>query len=116
MLTTTNEAYLQAFARDGEAANLLEQFRKAFARSGMTGFYSLWLERQKSKPSDQQDSVFIGELHARLGEKDQAFEWLEKAYTEHSDGLVRLREELGFDNLRSDPRYADLLRRVGLPQ
>jgi hypothetical protein len=55
-------------------------------------------------------------LYARLGEKDQAFEWLEKAYAEHADGLVHLKEELAFDSLRSDPRYADLLRRVGLPQ
>jgi hypothetical protein len=43
------------------------------------------------------------------------FEWMEKAYAQHADGLVRLKEEVGFDNLRSDPRYADLLRRVGLP-
>jgi len=60
--------------------------------------------------------VDIAEFYARLGEKDQAFAWLEKAYVQHSDGLVRLKEELGFDNLRSDPSYADLLRRIGLPQ
>ena len=58
----------------------------------------------------------IAELYSRLGEKDQAFEWLEKAYAQHFDGLVRLKEEVGFNNLRSDPRYADLLRRIGLPQ
>ena len=50
------------------------------------------------------------------GEKDAAFEWLEKAYAAHDHQIVRLKEELGYDNLRSDPRYADLLRRVGLPQ
>jgi hypothetical protein len=46
----------------------------------------------------------VAELYARLNEKDAAFEWLERAYLEHSDGLVRLKEEVGFDNVRSDPR------------
>ena len=82
----------------------------------MKGFYLKWIERLKSKPQKEQDYVDIGELYARLGEKDQAFEWLEKAYAERSDGLLRLKEDLGFDNIRSDPRYADLLRRIGLPQ
>ena len=81
----------------------------------MTGFYRYWLQLLETKYPDKY-RVDIAEFHARLGEKDQAFEWLEKAYAAHDDGLVRLREALGFDNLRSDPRYADLLRRVGLPQ
>lgn len=40
--------------------------------------------------------------------------WLEKAYTEHSDTLAILKVEPGFDSLRSDPRFQDLMRRVGL--
>jgi hypothetical protein len=49
-------------------------------------------------------------------QEDHAFEWLEKAYAEHSRDLVHVRENPGFDNVRSDPRFADLLRRIGLPQ
>jgi len=64
----------------------------------------------------EEGHFLIAELYARLGQKDQAFEWLEKAYAEHPGGLVRLKEEVGFDNLRSDPRCADLLRCIGLPQ
>lgn len=47
-------------------------------------------------------------------EKDQAFAWLEKAYEERSDGLVNLNADQRFDNLRSDPRFKDLARRIGL--
>jgi adenylate cyclase len=47
-------------------------------------------------------------------EKDQAFAWLEKAYEERSDGLVYLMAEQRFDSLRSDPRFKDLARRIGL--
>jgi TolB-like protein/DNA-binding winged helix-turn-helix (wHTH) protein/Flp pilus assembly protein TadD len=55
-------------------------------------------------------------LYAGLGEKDQAFGWLEKAYEERSFSLVMsLKAEPRLDNLQSDPRFQDLVRRVGLP-
>jgi len=54
-------------------------------------------------------------LYASLDQKDQAFEWLERAYQEHNPTLARLKIELEFEGLRSDARYADLLRRIGLP-
>ncbi|MGI9165012.1 MAG: tetratricopeptide repeat protein, partial [Pyrinomonadaceae bacterium] len=56
-------------------------------------------------------------IYAELGEKEQAFEWLEKAYEERSSALVHLGNGLvcTCDALRSDPRFADLLRRIGLP-
>ncbi len=54
-------------------------------------------------------------VHVSLGHKDQAFEWLEKAYEERSSWLVSLNVEPIFDSLRSEPRFADLVRRVGLP-
>ena len=56
----------------------------------------------------------IALVYAGLGEKDQAFAWLEKAYGERSFGVAWLKVEPRWDSLRSDPRFADLLRRVGL--
>lgn len=58
----------------------------------------------------------IAEEHASLGEQDQAFGWLEKAYERRDLSLVNLKVTSEFDPLRSDPRFADLMRRVGLPQ
>jgi tetratricopeptide (TPR) repeat protein len=59
----------------------------------------------------------IATIYAGLGEKDRAFELLEEAYQERSLDLAsHLKADLRFDNLRSDPRFQALSRRVGLPQ
>jgi len=56
-------------------------------------------------------------IYAGLGEKDKAFEFLEKAYQERSlDISWHIKADLRIDNLRSDPRFQDLVRRVGYPQ
>jgi len=54
--------------------------------------------------------------YAALGDKDNAFLWLEKAYAENSSFMTSLKFWTAFDPLRSDPRFVDLLRRVGLSQ
>ena len=53
---------------------------------------------------------------ALLNDRDEAFKWLEKAYELHSDRLVYLKINPDFDSLRSDPRFADIVRRIGIPQ
>jgi len=52
---------------------------------------------------------------AGLGETDQAFAWLEKAHGERDGFLTYLKVDPRLDRLRPEPRFADLLRRVGLP-
>ena len=59
-------------------------------------------------------SYAVAAIYAELGRKDEAFAWLEKAYAERSPTLVDLKADPTLDALRSDPRYIDLLRRVGL--
>jgi TolB-like protein/Tfp pilus assembly protein PilF len=59
-------------------------------------------------------SYHIALIYTGLGEKDRAFEWLEKAYEERSDLLVYLKVEPRLDRLRSDPRFTRLLHRMGL--
>jgi len=59
----------------------------------------------------------IATIYAGLGNKEKAFDFLEKAYQERSPDIPYfLKADLRIDTLRSDPRFQDLLRRVGLPQ
>lgn len=62
------------------------------------------------------DPMVIVLAYVGLGNNVQAIAWLEKAYAQHSNGLTALKVDPAFDPLRSDPRFQDLLRRVGLNQ
>jgi serine/threonine protein kinase/Tfp pilus assembly protein PilF len=59
-------------------------------------------------------SFYVAIVYACLGQKDQAFEWLEKAYEERDVYLSQLKVFPLFDNLRSDPRYKALLKKMNL--
>jgi hypothetical protein len=56
----------------------------------------------------------IAAIHAALADTDRAFEWLSKACQTHSFQLVSLKVDPCFDNIRSDPRFPEVLRQVGL--
>jgi tetratricopeptide (TPR) repeat protein len=62
----------------------------------------------------QIDPVAILWAHIGMGDKDLAFASLEKAYAQHSNALTTLKVEPGYDSLRDDPRFQELMRRVGL--
>ena len=67
-------------------------------------------KRQYVQPS------YIAMLYAGLGEKDPAFEWLEKAYANHDDRLVFVMTDPLMDSLSKDPRFQNLSSRIGLPE
>jgi hypothetical protein len=58
----------------------------------------------------------VAAVYAGLGETDLAMEWLEKAYEIRSRNVVWLKVWPQYDSLRADPRFADLLKRIGLPE
>jgi tetratricopeptide (TPR) repeat protein len=59
-------------------------------------------------------AVQIGVIYAGLGDKDKAFEWLWKGYDERNYALADLKIGFAFETLRPDPRYRDLLKKIGL--
>jgi eukaryotic-like serine/threonine-protein kinase len=70
---------------------------------------------QSAWKPDGGSSIWIAAIHAGLGENDAAFEWLEKAFQEHTSFLVYLKFHPLFDNLHGDPRFDALVKRIGIP-
>jgi len=86
-----------------------------FARSGYRGVLQSWLDglREISKHG-YVSSFSIAEAYMRIGEKEKAIDWLEKAYEEHDSGLVSLGVEPMFDPIRTDQRFQGILKRMRL--
>jgi eukaryotic-like serine/threonine-protein kinase len=86
---------------------------KAYASSGWKGVLTKQAEVYQA-PGEQHDPESAASAYAQLGDNDKAFFWLNKAYDAH--GLLFIKADREFDNVRNDPRYSDLLHRMGLPQ
>jgi len=61
------------------------------------------------------DPYLIAGISVGLGETDRAFESLEKAYEVKSSFLISIKGDPKWDGLRSDPRFTEMMRRVGFP-
>jgi TolB-like protein/Tfp pilus assembly protein PilF len=103
------------------AEQLLGQLRnasslaKAFASSGCRGMLSKQLQFYSDRANPDYYPMYAAANAALLEKKEEAFKFLEEAY-EKRQGIIELPVEPELDNLRSDPRYADLLRRLSLPK
>ena len=98
------------------SAYALGHLGNAYARAGRVREARECLRKLKQQSNaDKVGTYEVAFIHAGLGEKDQAFEWLEKAYEEHDQGLSFLKVDPTLDPLRSDPRFQDLLRRMNFP-
>lgn len=80
----------------GETQKMAEQFKKVFGKRYIPPTY-------------------FGMLYAGLGDRDRAIAWLEKALAERADGLTWLAVEPMLDDMRSDSRFQDLVKKIGLP-
>jgi hypothetical protein len=96
-----------------QLASLAYSFAKCQKRSEARKLLEQLKERAKQ---EYVDPSFIASAHAALGEKDTAFAYLEKAYQSKSLEITFLKVDPAYDEeFRSDPRFNDLLRRIGLP-
>jgi serine/threonine protein kinase len=99
------------------AAALAEGFRSAGWKVALLkGIETLQAEHEHGASSLFTSPFMIACFYASLGDKDRAFDWLNTAYQEHDRMLLCLRTFSQLDPLHSDPRFDELVRKVGLPQ
>ena len=109
------EIWRQSFElrQDSEAIKVLN-------KGNIEGGYSVALKRVAELMIKRSKTKFvtpwqIATLYTRAGMKDEAFKWFEKAYEAHDPNMPYLNCDPIFDVLRGDPRFRDLIKKIGLP-
>jgi TolB-like protein/DNA-binding winged helix-turn-helix (wHTH) protein len=111
------EEYLRFEALSGSSPQRIKKLQDGLARSGARGFWQANLEDYlRAAKSSYAHPVLVAGVCMRLGDKACALQWLEQGYQERDDLVVQLNVDPVFDGIRTDPRFQDLVRRVGLPE
>ncbi|MGA2349898.1 MAG: tetratricopeptide repeat protein [Terracidiphilus sp.] len=106
---------IRAFIRSGDGPYSLGHLGNAYARAGQTDEALKMISRlQERVRKDGVGRYEIAMVYIGLGRKNDAFKWLDEACKSHDVGLLYLKIDPPLDPLRSDPRFNDLVRRVGL--
>lgn len=121
---TLQKRYDEAFAEAQKVAKLRGESLNSFPVVGY--LYAVWgkqaearqvlEETQRAEKTHYVSAYAVALIYVGLGENDKAFEQLDKALRQRDNGLVFMQVEHRLDPLRSDPRFAELVREVGLPQ
>ena len=124
------EQRYQAMIAEGIAREDQEKFWRAYATAGIQGAQRWLIDyRQKRIPrslgggcaergkcAEYIPGYYMAVLYGALGEKDKAFEWLERSYQQRDSFLTRLKVDPNLDDLRADPRFQSFLERMKLNQ
>ncbi|HKE56502.1 MAG TPA: tetratricopeptide repeat protein, partial [Pyrinomonadaceae bacterium] len=107
--------WLNVEANFGATPEMLASYSKAFAREGLKGYWRAALQTDiESWKNSEATAAAVASYYARLGDRDQAFLWLNKSYEAHDPWLVYTSISPVYDNLRGDPRFPTFLKQLHL--
>jgi adenylate cyclase len=117
----------ESFVLDGKPADALAAVSGAGTGVRLTvtvlAEHALGHERESARALDELEKTFglgfayqIAEAHAWRGDKDKAFQWLERGYEQRDGGMAMIRYDPFLKSLRDDPRYSAMVRKLGLPE
>jgi TolB-like protein/Tfp pilus assembly protein PilF len=109
-------AYTMSGKLSGVPHTELAQMNEAFAKSGWKGFVQANLDRTLQDPKRKTPPYVVAGFYARLGRREEALAMLQKGYEDRDFRMTLLSVDYEFDSFRSDPRFAGLVRKMGLPQ
>jgi TolB-like protein/DNA-binding winged helix-turn-helix (wHTH) protein len=97
--------------------DLAHSMSRAYEKDGYPGAMREWAKAGEAVAKQRHvPRIMMVYMHGVLGENDRAFAWLEKAFAERESSMPSLRYFIAWDPLRSDPRFQEMVRRVGLPE
>ena len=106
-----------SLSSDRESLAMAEEVARVYSRSGRKASVARGIEMTKQLAKRRYvDPVDFAYSYAELGDKEQTFAWLDKAFAEKSGGLETIKVVPALDQWHSDPRYIELLKKMGLPQ
>jgi DNA-binding winged helix-turn-helix (wHTH) protein/TolB-like protein/Tfp pilus assembly protein PilF len=109
------EEFIEALRLQRADSPWLTTLRQSYTAAGMRGYWRKWLEMQQPRiQRGRLNPFYLAQIHAFLGETEQAFTYLGKAYEDRSVRPAVLQFNPNFDCLRADPKYEALLRRLAL--
>ena len=104
-------------AAAGPAAKDVVARNEVYKRSGWNTYLQTSLHQLVVNSPERRFPPFvIATFYARLNKKDEALAWLEKGYEERDFRMTLLSVAFEFDRFRSDPKFKELVRRMGLPE
>jgi eukaryotic-like serine/threonine-protein kinase len=110
------QRFLTLTGDEDSAAELLENYHKYGYEQAKKILTEHYLEAYQEAAKEQYvPPLAFAVLYTDLKDKDKAFEWLEKAYQERALWLFFLKTDPQFESLHSDPRFTDLVKRIGIP-
>ena len=109
---------LKRMAEDGTKQEHMDALKQRDAKEAIDRMERRQFEGLKAALSkgEKINASWVAQVSAKMGDKDMAFEWLEKAYAERLPSLVYLNTHPVWDSLRQDPRFTGLVKRIGLAQ
>jgi hypothetical protein len=95
-------------------------FARARGEQGYKDVERAWLGLQLAALKEREVNRYVSPLdfarvYAQLGDREQTFRYLDASFKDRSPGLVFLKVDRAWDNVRNDPRFAEAVKRVGLP-
>lgn len=114
-MTKAAEQFLIGKELSGLEPAQLGELRQGLQQSGYAGYFRVRLRQLNEKAKKSYVSPYdFADLTLRVGDREGAIQWLQAAYAERSPYLVFLQIEPRMDPLRNDPRFQDLIQRIGL--
>jgi TolB-like protein/DNA-binding winged helix-turn-helix (wHTH) protein/Tfp pilus assembly protein PilF len=109
--------WMKARTLSGESEASVAKLKNAYRESGIRGYWQEDLELAKEELTHGHvwPAAWVARIYVHLGNKNAALESLERGFKEKDGSLVYLKAEPDFDPLRSDPRFQNLMRRIGFP-